>query len=159
MLKDEIDLLAGQAHLFTETYMNTLKDPDDQTAFRDFISQFYSGTAQPVLVTRDELFDLQKRIHDREILVSYVFSLRLFSLSVFKRSEVKDLVESFAMANANKPASEHGNDNVLPTDSSHWVVKVNELISLYDANLWILPLFSLIFSFPGYVENEGNGPL
>lgn len=157
MLKEEIHLLAGQADLFTVSFMSTITDPDELSVFKEFIAQFYSGAAQPILVTKSELIDLQSKIHNREILVNYVFSLRFFALSVLERGEIKKIVDSFATANANKTVTDQNRaNNVLPTDSEQWNIANNELAELYDANIWILPLLSLVYTFPNYIEREDN---
>lgn len=158
MLKDEIELLSGQAHQYTAAFKETLKDETDISIFNGFISQYYSVTAQPLLVTKEQLLSVQNEVHGRDILVNYVFGLRFIALSLFTRKEVALIAECFANANANRTvANEVADLSVLPDDAQMWKMKYNELVLLYEANLWILPLMSLGFIFPSF-NDENSRP-
>ncbi|CAM8750641.1 hypothetical protein MOC16_gp074 [Klebsiella phage vB_KpM_FBKp24] len=155
MLKDEIELLSGQAHQYTSAFKTTLKDETDINTFNAFVSQYYSVTAQPLLVTKEQLFSVQNEVHSRDILVNYVFGLRFTALSLFTRKEVSLIAECFANANANRPvANEASGLTALPEDAQMWKVKYNELVLLYEANLWVLPLMALGFIFPSFSDEN-----
>lgn len=159
MLKDEIQLLSGQAVDFTMAFKNSLRDQDDIATFQNFVSSFFSVTAQPVLVTKEQLRSVQGEIHSRQILVNYVFGLRFFSLGMFTGKEIAAICESFAAANANRQTTDTpGALSVLPDDAVMWTVKVNELIALYQNNTWVIPLLALAFAFPSFVDGEYNAP-
>lgn len=158
MIKEEIEILSGQAHQFTLAFKSDLKDPTDIDVFTGFVSQYYSVTAQPLLVTRDQLISVQNEIHSRDILVNYVFGLRFFALSPFTRKELSQIIDSFANASANRPTQSEIQDlSVVPNDAQMWTVKFNEILSLYEANTWIIPLMSLGFVYPSFTELGEQG--
>lgn len=155
MITSLLETLASQATAYNVAATTTLNKDDEEgsSSINEFTSLFISCSAQPKLVTADELRKLAETIFLKEQLTDYVFGLRFFALAPFTGKEIAEIAESFAYANSNTSALENiRGKNVLPDDAERWKTTPPELTALYQANTWVLPLLALGMAFPEVVN-------
>lgn len=158
MNKELIETLASQVNAYFTREVKLQQEVGSlgtaATSYGDilskFVEPFVANTAQPLLVTKEELGDLATKVFSHDYIQTFVFGLRSYALSVLELKDLKILVEGFAIANANIIEGNRQNSlSVLPADAVRWRVNQSELEQLYLANTWVIPLLAL-----GYIGME-----
>lgn len=154
MIENELSLLVGQCADFYAAYQQSIvANEEEVSSIAAFMVDFFTGANSYKLVTKDALASVAERIIQRESIENFVFSLRFVALAPFTKESLNRVIESFATANANSAFyAEKKALCVLPTDGVNWSVSKEDLVALYHANLWIIPLLAFAFLFKDMIE-------
>ncbi|UQT03097.1 hypothetical protein TOTORO_02340 [Serratia phage vB_SmaS-Totoro] len=162
MIKEHLELLAGQVKDYHERYMERFSS-DEQTINRiaSFASRFAAMSRIYTMTTTETLSTIAKEMMTYEELTEYVMGMRYSALAIFTKDELYAIADSMAAANCSGSWGRTGSMagkpslNVLPTDDTHWQASFEDVSTLYRDNIWVLPLMAL-----GLVEiwKENDGP-
>lgn len=154
MITDEISFLVGQCEDFYSAFLTSISsNEDEESLLENFLVDFFTGANNFKLVTKSELDSVVQTFITREVLETFVLSLRFSALGSLDKDSVDRIVQAFATANANSTSrSDATRFTALPKDADSWLVKKEDLVELYHANLWIIPLLALAFLFKRKIE-------
>lgn len=158
MIEDELSLLTGQCADFYAAYTRSIVSNEEEvTSVAAFLVDFFTGANSYKLVTKDAMTSLVERIVQRETIENFVLSLRFVALAPFNKESLNRVIDSFAAANANAGMfPEKKNLCVLPKDGPNWLVSKEDLVALYQANLWVIPLLAFAFLFKDMIERDAG---
>lgn len=157
MNTEELELLVGQCDDFHSAFTTGIQTNEaSMNSLSEFLLEFFTGERCYTLVTKEDLDKLMTQIVGNDVVSSFVFSLRNAALSPFSKDSLARIIDGFANANANAPSdNETARLCALPSDAKNWLVKKSDLVNLYNANLWLIPLLAFSFLFKDKM-NDGD---
>lgn len=149
MNTEELELLIGQCEDFHSAFIMGIQSNEASLgSLSEFLLEFFTGVRSYTLVTKADLDKLMTQIVGNDTIQSFVFSLRNAALTPFSKESLGRIIDGFANANSNAPADPETNRLcALPSDAENWRVKKSDLVNLYNANLWLIPLLAFSFLF------------